>query len=166
MARPTYVDIVDASVDLDSPAKATAVFKRLRDNINAARIQIIKTDVAEQTETGAAFVTKATLRIFLPNVADYTGIARRIVAELDVAVNSGANTGTYRLRESVSLDVSNEVTTNSVHPTFEQKSPILTVDPTWLSGDGVVRVIEIQAKVSAGTAYVKADARASWYQEY
>ena len=164
MARPTYVDIPDTAVDLDSPAKAVVVFKRLRNNINAARIQIIKTDVAEQTETGSSFVTKATIRVFLPNVADYTGIARRIVAELDVKVDSGANTGTYRLRESVSLDVSNEVTTTST--TYEQKSPILTVDPAWLSGDGVVRVVEIQAKVSAGTASVRADARASWYQEY
>ena len=164
MARPTYIDIPDTDVDLDSPGKEDLVFKRLRDNINAMRIQIIKTDVAEQTETGSSFVTKATIRIFLPNVANYAGIARRIVAEIDVKVNNGANTGTYRLRDSASGDVSNEVTTTAT--SYEQKSPILTVDPAWLSGDGVVRLIQIQAKVSAGTAYVKADERASWFQEY
>jgi hypothetical protein len=164
MARPTYVNIPDTDVDLDSPGKTNLVFKRMRDNINALRIQLIPLDITEKTTGSGTFVSLVSFWVFIPNVADYTGIARRIVADFEVKVDSGANTGTYRLKDSVSSDVSNEVTTTST--TYEFKNPVLTIDPAWLSGDGVSRLILLEGKVSAGTAYARSLAGASWFLEY
>lgn len=162
MARPTYVDIPDTNVDLDSPAKASAVFTRLRNNINAARILTLPTQVTEQTTASGTYVTLATVVFFIPNVANYATIVRRIIADLSVKTTSG--TATFRLRETVSLDLSTEVTT--VSTTYEEKQPDMTIDAAWLSGLGSIRSFSIQGKTTAGTASMKSDERVSWYMEY
>lgn len=164
MARPTYIDIPDTDVDLDSPAKTDLFFKRVRDNINALRIQLIPINILEKSTNLGAYDTLTSISLFLPNVADYAGIARRIVAVWDGKVSGGGN-ASYRLRDSASGDTSNVLSTTSA--TYVPLGPFdLTVDPAWLSGDGVIRTFQIQAQTTAGTAFMEAPSRMSWYQEY
>lgn len=164
MARPVYVDIPDTDVDIDSPGQENKVFSRLRNNATAQRFQIIATDLAEASTTSSTFVTLRAVLIFLPNLADYTGIARRIVSDFRIKVDGGGGTGTYRLQELGSSDVSNEVTTTST--TYVNAGPIIAVDPAWLTGDGALRTFNLQAKVTAGTAFLHSIARSSWHQDY
>ena len=120
-----YVDIPDADVDLDSFGKETDVFQRLRDNIRAGRETVFAWPYAEQSTNSATFVTLDSVRLFVPNVPAFTGIARQIIHDFEAKI-APAGTGTYRLRDNVSGNTGTEVTTTNT--SYEAKSATLNID--------------------------------------
>ena len=78
MARPTFVDIPDADVDVGSFGTEPDVFEPLRDNAAAVRVALFGVDIAEDTSTAAAFeaINNSSFSVYIPDLADYTGIAR------------------------------------------------------------------------------------------
>jgi len=95
MARPAYTNLTDGQVDIDSPITET-LLQALRDNAAAVRVQPIYFD-GSGVETSTGFTEAFDLYLTVPDIADYTGIQRRLTLSVEAYVNSGA--GQVRLRD-------------------------------------------------------------------
>ena len=161
MARPTWNNIPDADLDLDSPGKTQDVFEYLRDNAGAVRIAILGIYMGEETDNSASYVEHTdTITLHIPDVADYTGIQRKVSVTVEVKVSAG--TGTFQLKDDATSTTGGEVTSTSTG--YEDKTLTLDLDASWKGTD---RTIIVQYKVSGGNdCYVKAGPRYDTWLEY
>lgn len=143
MARPAYTNIPDGDVDVDSPLD-TDLFTALRDNDESLRIQVVPVNISEQNTTSATYVTLVSFRLYLPDLADYTGIQRLLVFEAEVKTSSG--TATFKVTDNAAAVDSTETTTTS--STYESKTVTLNFAAGLVD---TVRTIDVKAKTTAGT---------------
>jgi hypothetical protein len=154
MARPAWQNIPDTDVDIDSPGKTTDVFSNLRDDLEAVRLDVFGVNIAEDTHTGDTSwtaVTGGAFRIHVPDVADYTGIQRKI--DLTVEGKVTANNGLLRLYDVTNSTAGATLTTTSA--TYEDL--VLTIDIA--AGDkGTTQDyrVEFSLSNSGDTVYCKA----------
>jgi len=163
MARPAWVQIPDSDVNLDSPQK-TGLMTKLRDDAAAARIALIGLELEEASTTSTTFVEHADPLCLphIPDVADYTGIQRKLYLPVQAKTAGGA-TGTYRLKDQATGTTGPEQTTTSgayVKLTLELDVPA--------AQKGTDRIILVEYKSSSGAnaAFVKTVPRVDGRLEY
>jgi hypothetical protein len=164
MARPSWNNIADSDIDLDSPGKTTDVFQYLRDNAAAARITIFGVYLPEDSTALITWDEHAyTFLVWLPDVGDYPTIQRRVYIPVQVKV-SGSGTAHIRLEDDATATTGGEQTSTS--PTYETKTLQLDLDASW---KGTLRTINLDFKVSGGsspTCYVQSEERIDARLEY
>lgn len=151
MARPAWTNIPDTDTDVDSPLD-TDLFTGLKDNADAARIGVFGYDFTEATTTNTTWTPAATgfAKVYVPSLADYSGISRNFTCAFECKVSGG--TGQYRLKDSATGSTSSavSVTATSYTPT----DVTLTIPDAW---KGTLRTLDLEfQKVSTGTVYVQA----------
>ncbi len=165
MARPTYVNLPDTDVDIDSP-QDTDLFDTLRDNIEASRICVLFIDEAEATTsvTSAGGAVLFSMLVFIPDLADYTGIDRTIYADFEGKLTGSAGTplATFWLRDNETATDGSTVTESGT--SYVVKALSLSVD----SWKGTFRTIDLVAKINDGanSAEAKAENSNAWRLEY
>lgn len=157
MAHPAFIDIPDTDIDVDSPL-TTTIFQNFRQCDRAVRVIAFGFDVAEVTFTSATYVTVATVYFYLPDLADFDTIQRRILANFEVKTSAG---GTLTLKTTADGVDSDEVTTTSTSYTSK------TCTQNLASGlKGTIVQLDIKGKISAGTGYLRSIDRLTTLLEY
>ena len=155
MARPSWTNIASTDIDVDSPGKTDTVFGALNDNTAAARVSIFGVDIAEDTSTAAAFETVAnsTFKIHIPDLGDYTGIARKATLTVQVKGATG-DTGSYRLYNVTNTTAGDTLTTTAT--SYEDKDLTLTIADGWKGTTIECRVEFYRSVGSTDTIYIYA----------
>ena len=97
--------------------------------------------------------------IWLPDVADYTGIQRLVSATIQGKVTAGV--GSFRLKDDDSGDTGTETTTSSTG--YTDLTLTLNLDGSY---KGSSRTILVEFKTTAGTVYAYTAPRFDAYLEY
>lgn len=162
--RPTYREIDDTHIDVDSPAKTVSIFEKLRDNTDATRVLLVPTNQTAVNTTSTTFVKMgSSIYVPLPTMADYTGIQRNLEAII-LGYLDASGTGTVRLRDVASGNTGTEVTVTSVTPAADDITPDLDFLSAW---QDTVREIEVQGKVTSGQQLTLSWVnRAGWRLDY
>lgn len=152
----SWTDIPDTDVDVGSYGKEDLVFTRLRDQLRTLRQTLFAWLFAEATTTSGTFValTGSAITVFIPSMPSYSGLTRNVRLRFENKV-SGGGTGTLRLRDQASGNTSAvEVTVTSA--AYVEQTLDLAIDAGWVD---TFRVIEVQAKTTAGTVAARSDNR-------
>lgn len=154
MARPTWTNIVDGDVDLDSELDED-LFEALRDNAAAARISVLGIDVDEDTTTTDSpswdQVLAGDFDLEIPDLNDYVGIARKVTVTVEAKVTSGT-TGNLRI-----YNVTNATGGSAVGVTetsYTDKEVEINVD-SWKGTKPLFR-LEFQRTGGSGSVYCQA----------
>lgn len=157
MSRPTYNPITDATLAIDEFGRATDVYQYLRDNIAAARVQLIAMDIAEATGTSTSYATLFSFPVTVPSAAAETQNTAEMTIWLEAKVT--ANSADYRLQDQ--SDATTGSSTNVTGTTYAAIELTLPISDSWR---GTTRTILVEAKQNtSGTHYGRAeDSNASW----
>ena len=145
MARPTYTNVTDGQVAVNAPLDTT-LLTALRDNDEANRHAVLQFAVSEASQAvgdTTTYYTLAIRRVFIPDLADYTGVARKIWVEIE-GRRTTSGTATFRVRDTTNGVNSTEVTTGSA--TYGYMTPELAVAA---SSTNSVISLSFQGKLSA-----------------
>lgn len=166
MARPAYTVVTDSMIDINSPLDEN-LFQYLRDGIEASRICNLWMDEAEATTnvTAAGGAVLFSMELFIPDVADYTGIQRKICGDIQCKLTGSAGTplATFWLRDNATATDGGTVTTNST--SYVDLNPTLDLLAAW---KGTKRTIDVVGKINdaANSAEAKSEDNNAWYLEY
>ncbi len=136
--------IADTDRDTNSPIDEDLVGD-IVGNIRELRQDLVAHEYAEASTTSATFVslTSSDKEMLIPDVDDYTGIQRTYSCIIEGRVST--DTGSFRLRESVSGNTGGTVTTTNA--SYEDLTLTINVDAAWA---GSLRTFEIQAHRGTG----------------
>ena len=153
--RPTWTDITDGQVDIDSPI-TTTLMTALRDNAEAVRVQPIFYDSGGQLdETSTGFTTQYTFDVGVPDIDDYTGIQRNLTIEVNAWVD--ANQGEVRIRDNTNA-VNGTASTVTATASGTRVSVPLDIAAAYA---GTVVEIAVQSRVTTATT-ISVDDDAVW----
>lgn len=158
-----WTDIAAGDVDIDSPID-TDLCAAIKGNLEALRMVIFGPSVEATSGTTATWSTKASVKVYVPSLATYTGIARQLTATIEGKVSAGG-TAYYRLQDkasSVTGTASDGTTSTSYVPVTLQ----LDIDDSWV---GTVRTINLQMDmddVSGATGYLRCVNSVTWRMVY
>ena len=158
-----YVEITDAQVTVDEFGVDTTLFQRLRNNIREVRSAIFAVVTGEvSTAVGSPTWTELyRFTLAIPNVADYTGIARLLTVILDAKVDAG--TGILRLTDNATATSDDEVNITATSYGTDY-TLTLTVDAGWIN---TTRTILIEGQAPGGsTVYAKSEDRVTARLDY
>ena len=154
--HPAFIDEADTDLDIDSPL-TTGLFTNKRQNDRALRRALVGFHIAETTFTSTSYVTLATLYLWIPDLADFSGIQRRLLFEFEAKVTSG--TATYKIAAAVDSDEPTQTSTS-----YGSKTCTLNIASAF---KGTVHTLAIQAKqTGGGTGYIKLVDRLTSLLEY
>lgn len=141
-----WVDIPNTDIDVGSYGREDLVFQRFRDNLRALRQALFPWLFAEVSTTSTTYVTLAgtTKVVWIPDLPDYSGLARKVTLRFEGKCT--ATQATFRLRDVGSGNVSaTPVSTASAN--YVDLTLDLAVDSSW---KGTLRTFELQALVTSG----------------
>ncbi len=153
MALPTWTNIPDTDLDVGSPLKEDDVGQALRDNAIACRRWLQAHDFAEDTTTSgtASDVTGSGVTIYIPDMADYTGIARQVKFAIEAKVTSGE--GEYQLYNATDTIEGTWVAVTATTYTWTE----LTIsNAAATKGDNVNYKVRFRRSSGTGTVYARA----------
>lgn len=164
MARPSWTNVASTDVDVDSPGDST-LFSALNDNTAAARIHLFHVDIAEDTSTAAAFesVANSTFYVYIPDLGDYSGIARKITLTAQTKVTSG-DTGSFRIYNVTNSTAGDTLTSTAT--TYEDKDLTLDIDSGWKGTTINCRLEFYRSAGSSGPVYLQAPLSSTGRVEY
>lgn len=156
-----WTDILSTDTDIGSPIDEDLT-EGLRANQLLTRAALFGVSFAEVTTASATYVTVQSVRVYVPDLDDYTGIQRELTAEIEAKVSNASGVATYMLEDDSSGDTGSEVTTSATSYGWQELT--LDLDATWA---GTNRTINIQAKITGGyTAYARSENAVSWRVAY
>jgi len=157
MAHPAFVDIDDNDIDVDSPL-TTDVFQDFRQCDRAVRVALLGFDVSTQTFTSSSYTLLATVYVYIPDLADFDGIQRRLLLECEVKSSGGATATIKTIADSVSSDEPTTTSTSFVSQTITQNFDVALA--------GTVVAVAIYGKIVSGTGSFKIVDRLTALLEY
>lgn len=155
-----WTDIPNSDLDVNSPGKANAVFKAIRDNGHETRQLIVPSIFPEPNDADGevstsltSYTTVYSFALDIPDLADFTGIQRRLVWDCEVKVVA-PTPGAIRLQDVAAGVNSNEIT-NIVNTSWAVLASKLTLN--FAAGLlGTTRTIAVQLRAtSGGTAHAR-----------
>ena len=163
MARPDWVNVTSGEVDLDSPG-IEDVFTALKDNPAAMRVLSLFEDHADESHSNTTWTNAAqSMYLDIPDLADYTGIQRKLTVTLEPYVSS--NSGEYRLTD-VSTGTNGTAVTGVVNSSYDgtEITLELDIDSTW---KGTNRQFKISSQIfTSGEVHYRIDKRHDVVLEY
>ena len=153
-----WTDIPATDTDVDSPLDED-LFDALRDNQLECRTAHYQVDISEGTASDSSFTTIKTVTIYVPDLADYTGIQRKVIGEFEAKITAG--TATYRLLGDGNTGT--EVTSTAT--SFESVECEVDIDA---GSAGSVVTVQLQGKsdITPDVRTHKAEDRITWRTVY
>lgn len=153
MSRPAYLAIQDGLMEVGDFGRASNIYKRIRDNIAAGRVQLIGMDETEQdtSPTVGSYVELWHFEFYIPAAGTDGLITPELTVWLEAKVS--ANDGDFRLQDQASSNVGSPV--NVTATSYGPIEPELTLLEAWRD---TVRTIIVQARQNtSGTAFGRAE---------